>query len=547
MGGINSKDYIDELLYSVSHKDPVKTQILMKHFDLVDYTTQRRLVFELCRSAEESFVMPFLASLLGNIKISEELFQNLRQSLISKFIEKPELLVSLIQEPKIEDKKVFVEIAGELCCEQAIPVLIELLKSENDSVKIVTIINALGEIASSEAANVITEYLYSRERKIVIAAIKALRKIASPTAIQRLAERMGADIQIDLLIVDIFAEIQDKTAIEKLNETLVSHYAMLRNYGKTKLVQLGSKAVPVLINNLLYDDPDLLIHTLNALGEIGDESAVTPIKKLLYNEPKDPNVRFAAYEALGMMPLEKGSYVLAAGLNDHVDSVCAAAAKAINKNYNDVLAAGMKNILRETGDDLHRIVRIVLDSEADNIFLDLLDNETAVKCILEYLKNDAHKEVKKHFEALLRKKGFSDIAGKLSAATSAELPSDALRVCVVDDSRMILSVYRTVLHRLGYVSELFEFPASAIEHISKAKPYLVLTDLNMPEITGIGLITELRKKYSREELPIIMVTTQNEIQDNEAAYAAGVNFIMQKPFDDVSLGNAIKKVFEKTT
>lgn len=545
MTSINSKDYIDELLYSVKHKDSVKTKVLLQHFDKVDYTTQRRLVFEMCRSVEENFVMPFLASLLHNSKTSDELFQNLRLSLISKFIEKPELLLSLINDPNIEDKRVFVEIAGEICCEQAIPVLISLLRAESNSGRIITIINSLGEIASSESSNVITEYLYSRERKIVISAIKALRKINSPIAIQRLAERMGADIQIDLLIVDIFAEIQDKTAIEKLNETLVSHYAMLRNYGKSKLVQLGSKAVPVLINNLLYDDPDLLIHTLNALGEIGDDSAVTSIKKLLYNEPKDPNVRFAAYEALGMLPLEKGSYVLAAGLNDPVDSVCAAAAKAINKNYNDVLAAGMKNIIKDADQDLQRIVRIVMDSEADNIFLDLLDNELAAKDIVTYLKTDAHKEVKKHFEALLRKKGFSDIANKISASASVDLPSDALRVCVIDDSRMILSVYRTVLHRLGYISELFEFPASAIEHINKSKPYLVLTDLNMPEITGIGVITELRKKYSKEELPIIMVTTQNEIQDNESAYSAGVNFVMQKPFDDVSLGNAIKKVLEK--
>jgi CheY-like chemotaxis protein len=61
----------------------------------------------------------------------------------------------------------------------------------------------------------------------------------------------------------------------------------------------------------------------------------------------------------------------------------------------------------------------------------------------------------------------------------------------------------------------------------------------MPEITGVGLTERIRARYSVAELPVIMVTTQNEAQDNKAALAAGVNKIIQKPFNAASLKAAM--------
>lgn len=68
---------------------------------------------------------------------------------------------------------------------------------------------------------------------------------------------------------------------------------------------------------------------------------------------------------------------------------------------------------------------------------------------------------------------------------------------------------------------------------------MVLTDLNMPDITGVQLTEEIRKKYTGEELPVIMVTTQNEANDNEAAQKAGINKIINKPFNAASLKQAM--------
>ena len=125
--------------------------------------------------------------------------------------------------------------------------------------------------------------------------------------------------------------------------------------------------------------------------------------------------------------------------------------------------------------------------------------------------------------------------------TPDKKPAPRRRICAVDDSRMILNIYKSTLHELGFEPVLFEFPASALEWLATEKPDMVLTDLNMPDITGIDLAREIRRKYSAAELPVVMVTTQNEASDNKAALEAGVNDILHKPFTAESLRAVIGK------
>ena len=106
---------------------------------------------------------------------------------------------------------------------------------------------------------------------------------------------------------------------------------------------------------------------------------------------------------------------------------------------------------------------------------------------------------------------------------------------------MILNIYRSVLHNLGCDPVLFEFPAQAIEKTKEQKPDLIFTDLNMPEINGVELTKAVRELYSKEQLPIIMVTTQNECQDNDAAQKAGITTILHKPINEESLRVAMEQ------
>jgi len=271
---------------------------------------------------------------------------------------------------------------------------------------------------------------------------------------------------------------------------------------------------------------------------------VSPVRKLLNSEPKDANVRFAAYETLGMLPLDKGAYVLAAGLADPVDNVCIAAAKAIDRNYGDVLSVGIRNLLQGSGEGFQRIVAAVVDAEADNVFLDLAEDEIFRRFAIAYIKNKAHHEVQEHFRKLFMSKGMRELLAAVGASAPAQPQPAPGRNCIVaDDSRMILSVYRTTLHCMGWSVELFEQPAKALERLkSGPRPNLLITDLNMPDMTGIELAAAVRAFIPSAELPILMVTTQHEPQDSDAATKAGVDLVTHKPFTAESLGKAINSI-----
>jgi len=395
-------------------------------------------------------------------------------------------------------------------------------------------------IGDASATTPLSEFLYSGSVELIIAAIQALGQLTTPTAIQRLAEKLGADKDLDYMILDVFACSQEPEALERLNAMLSAQHAHLRNAAKQHMVDMGSKSVPVLIRNLRYDDPDLVIHTLNVLGAIGDESAIPPIRKLLHNEPKDPNVRFAAYEALGLLPVAKGAFVLAQGLHDPIDNVRAAAASAINHNYNTVLAAGIKNMIRDEAGFERPISHTIIDAECDAIFLDLVQDEPFQDYAIKYLSQKAHPDTRTYYLDLLRANSSDEVAGRIEGQTPAR-NGKALKVFAVDDSKMILNIYRSVLHNLGCNPMLFEFPAEALERVQALKPDLIFTDLNMPDINGVELTRAVRQWFSKEQLPVIMVTTQNECQDNEAAYTAGITDILQKPFNEASLRAAMEK------
>ena len=313
MPPIKPQDFIEELRLDIKTKNKVKAHLVLKHYDTVDENTRRMALIDLSR-ADEHFVLHVLVGLLAVLPELEEKHPELKELLYAKALDHPEILTDLlIREAKPDHRILLAEIAGEIRLTEAVPTLLGILTESHDEKVLGGIINAMGMIADPAATTAISEFLYSGSADLIIAAIRALGQVGTPTALKRLSEKLGADHDLDYMILDVMAASQEPEALELINATLSAHHAQVRNAGKQRLIKIGPKAVSILIKNLRYQDPDLLIHTLNVLGEIGDESAIGPIRKMLFNEPKDPNVRFAAYEALGRLPVAKGAFALARG------------------------------------------------------------------------------------------------------------------------------------------------------------------------------------------------------------------------------------------
>ena len=529
---------LTEIKSNIASKDPIKARLVLAYLENVDRSL-REQVLGAFRAADPDFAVPILARFISEHRDLATGLPLVREIMAMKILAQPDLIAKALRDPQTPFRRMYISMAGELRLESAVGDLVDALLAASDVEEINQIIETLGEIGDPAAINSLSDFLYSGNRTLIISATRALGKIGTPTAMLRLSERMGTDNQLDLLILDIFAKVQDSISLDKLNEAMRSHYAHLRTYAKKTLVAIGPKAVPLLTENLLFDDADLRVHTLNVLGDIGDPAAISPIRKLLHNHPESANVRFAAYEALGLLPLDRGAYVLTQGLSDPVEHVCIAAAKAIDRNFNEIMAAGIKNLASERDEDAHRIIKTVISAQARNIFLSLMSEENFQPMAVGYLSK-AHQDIRDFFYVVLKEEGYSDLALKLLAPEEKKTVARK-RICAVDDSRMILNIYKSTLHELGFEPVLFEFPASALEWLENEKPDLVLTDLNMPDITGIDLARAIRRTFSKEELPVVMVTTQNEVNDNRAALDAGVNDILHKPFTAESLRAVIAK------
>ncbi|HEX7765675.1 MAG TPA: response regulator [Nitrospira sp.] len=116
-------------------------------------------------------------------------------------------------------------------------------------------------------------------------------------------------------------------------------------------------------------------------------------------------------------------------------------------------------------------------------------------------------------------------------------------VLVVDDSSTMRQMVAYPLTSAGY--QVVE-AGTGNEAVGKlnggAKPALVVTDLNMPEMDGITLIQEIRKMPAFKFTPILMLTTESADDKKKAGQAAGATGWIVKPFNPEQMLKVIQKV-----
>lgn len=116
------------------------------------------------------------------------------------------------------------------------------------------------------------------------------------------------------------------------------------------------------------------------------------------------------------------------------------------------------------------------------------------------------------------------------------------RVLAVDDSPSIRGLVSHVLDQAGYEVVLAEDGVEALEIANEQTADLVLTDINMPRLDGIGLISKLRESSNYKYTPILVLTTESGTEKKMQGKAAGATGWIVKPFDPDQLIAVIQKV-----
>lgn len=106
-----------------------------------------------------------------------------------------------------------------------------------------------------------------------------------------------------------------------------------------------------------------------------------------------------------------------------------------------------------------------------------------------------------------------------------------MNALVVEDSTTIRMILKRLLGKMGF--EVTE-AANGVEGLARLKemqqPTVVMVDWNMPEMNGIDFVRAVRSQHIYDALPLIMVTTNTEMEHISTALDAGANEYIMKPF-----------------
>lgn len=117
-----------------------------------------------------------------------------------------------------------------------------------------------------------------------------------------------------------------------------------------------------------------------------------------------------------------------------------------------------------------------------------------------------------------------------------------LKVLAIDDSRTIRSLIRKVMEDAGFECICAEDGVDGVNRFSEENPDIVITDINMPNMDGFGVISAIRSGTSNRTVPILVLTTESADHLKARARDAGATGWIVKPFDDETIVSIVRRV-----
>jgi two-component system chemotaxis response regulator CheY len=119
------------------------------------------------------------------------------------------------------------------------------------------------------------------------------------------------------------------------------------------------------------------------------------------------------------------------------------------------------------------------------------------------------------------------------------------RFLVVDDFSTMRRIVRNLLKELGFMNvQEAEDGVEALAKLNAETFDFVVSDWNMPNMTGIELLQAIRADAKLKHLPVLMVTAEAKKENIIAAAQAGASGYVVKPFTAATLDEKLKKIFQ---
>jgi len=116
----------------------------------------------------------------------------------------------------------------------------------------------------------------------------------------------------------------------------------------------------------------------------------------------------------------------------------------------------------------------------------------------------------------------------------------SMKVLIVDDFATMRRIMKNILKQLGFTNIIeADDGTTALEELKKTDVDLIISDWNMPKMTGLELLKTVRSTDNLKDLPFLMVTAEAQKQNVIDAVQAGVSNYVVKPFTAEAISEKI--------
>ncbi len=124
--------------------------------------------------------------------------------------------------------------------------------------------------------------------------------------------------------------------------------------------------------------------------------------------------------------------------------------------------------------------------------------------------------------------------------------SNQLRFLVVDDFSTMRRIIRNLLKEIGFTeADEAEDGVAALQKLRGSTFDFVVSDINMPNMTGFELLSEIKKDEKLKHLPVLMVTAEARKEDIVLAAQQGASGYIVKPFTKATLEDKLTLILKK--
>ncbi len=122
----------------------------------------------------------------------------------------------------------------------------------------------------------------------------------------------------------------------------------------------------------------------------------------------------------------------------------------------------------------------------------------------------------------------------------------SMKIMVVDDFATMRRILKNILKQLGF-KDIIEADdgSTALEELKKNNIDLIISDWNMPKMSGIDFLKEVRSNSDFKDIPFLMVTAEAQKNNVVEAVKAGVSNYVVKPFTAEQISDKLEMIFSK--